>query len=191
MRACWEQTRLWLSSPLYSCNAVFYCRHRNTPYQQSVCFCRVWMSDFVKHVWGGERIWDASISKVCVLVRVEMFKPICDHTWCVCRRQEVGSIASRCWRQSRNSLNIRSPSFPAPTPKSKYSKFQEIGSGRLRKVSFLSQKHLWWAPHSETDREFQLNPLKPTKGRLIRNKEVKEKQKSERVPLPRVLLELV
>lgn len=82
---------------------------------------------------------------------------------CVCRRQEVGSIASRCWRQSRNSLNIRSPSFPAPTPKSKYSKFQEIGSGWLQKVSFLPQKHLWWAPHLETDLEFQLNPWKANK----------------------------
>lgn len=121
MEACWEQARLWLSSPLHSCNAVFYCRHRNTPYQQRMYVCAgsewaIWLNICeAGNAYGFHQyprcVW------VCVLVRVEMFKPISDHTLCVRRRQEVGSIASRCWRRSRNSPNIPSPSSPAPTPK--------------------------------------------------------------------------
>lgn len=89
------------------------------------------MSAYVQHLYNRECMWVAWVSKLTVTVCVRVcgregeqaslcaregifFKPICDCTaWVyvfdyVCSRQEAGSITSRCWRKSRNSLSLLS-----------------------------------------------------------------------------------
>lgn len=143
--------RLWLSSPIHSCIAVFLARRHGyslSDVRAKFEWVLVWsvckignacgLHQYLRGLCLCVREGRRTNERVCVCEREGIFKP---HLWLysmcvyVCSRQEVGSIASRCWRRSRNSLNSLSLSpFPAPTPNSKYSEFHENWSHRLQKV---------------------------------------------------------
>lgn len=122
--------RLWLSSPIHSCIAVFLAQRHGyslSDVRAKFEWVLVWsvckignacgLHQYLRGLCLCVREGRRTNESVCVCVREGIFKP---HLWLysmcvyVCSRQEVGSIASRCWRRSRNSLNSLSLSLSFP-----------------------------------------------------------------------------